>query len=145
MKVINFAQLYIFVGSFTLLVFAPVEPVLAEQPVIQPRLDVEPTLRGLTEDQLTELLGKPDKVLKEGERNEWTYGNSLIFFSNGVVNGWSDEGEFESRKFTASFNPPDKMRKNKLKETEVGGWENSWQREDPVTSDDVILQLKENK
>lgn len=93
------------------------------------------SLRGISAEELTQQLGKPDSKLEKGSRAEWRYGNSLVFLVNGTVTAWSDSGDLENRRMLGSLSV------KKVKGSDIDGWKNAWQREAPVTSDKVISDL----
>jgi hypothetical protein len=105
-------------------------------------------LRGLSQDELMKYLGKPDQIAKQGasadstsdkKRSEWRYGNSLVFIVDGKVTAWSDSGDLEARKLVSSLQP--KNGRGRLKDGGLEGWKNAWQKEEEVTSDQVVSEL----
>jgi hypothetical protein len=106
-------------------------------------------LRGLSKDELIKYLGKPDQVStpssndvnSSNPRAEWRYGNSLVFLIDGKVTAWSDSGDLESRKIVSSLQP--KGGRGRLKDTGLAGWKNAWEKEEEITSDEVVSELLE--
>jgi len=95
------------------------------------------SIRGLKPDELVGVLGKPDSKTSAGNREEWRYGNSLIFIQNGSVNAWSDGGDLVSRKVISNLRTDEK----KSSTTEFSGWKNAWEKEESIAADDVISEL----
>lgn len=103
-------------------------------------------LRGLNKEELVKYLGKPDQISPPSSNNtdpkaraEWRYGNSLVFLIDGKVTAWSDSGDLESRKLVSSLQP--KGGRARLKDGGLEGWKNAWQKEDEITSDEVVSDL----
>lgn len=104
-------------------------------------------LRGLSKEELTKYLGKPDQVSSstlngsddQNYRAEWRYGNSLVFLVNGRVTAWSDSGDLESRELVSSLQP--KNGRGRLKDIGLDGWKNAWEKEDDITSEEVVSEL----
>ena len=104
-------------------------------------------LRGLSKEELVKYLGKPDQISvplakengSDNQRAEWRYGNSLVFLVSGKVTAWSDSGDLESRKLLSGLQP--KGARARLKEGGLEGWKNAWEKEDEVTSDQVVSDL----
>jgi len=102
----------------------------------------------MSKDELVKYLGKPDQISSPSTsstnstpspRAEWRYGNSLVFLVDGKVTAWSDSGDLESRKLVSSLQP--KGSRARMKEGGLEGWKNAWEKEDEVTSDEVVSDL----
>ena len=108
-------------------------------------------LRGLSKDELVKYLGKPDQIssptskneANENQRAEWRYGNSLVFLVDGKVTAWSDSGDLESRKLVSSLQS--KGARARMKDAGLDGWKNAWEKEDEITSDEVVSDLLEGR
>ncbi len=110
-----------------------------QKDLLRPRTEF---LRGLSREELIRYLGKPDQILTPASnpsRAEWRYGNSLIFLVDGKVSAWSDSGDLEERKLISSLQP--KNARGRLKDSNLDGWKNAWEKEDEVTSDEVVDDL----
>lgn len=98
------------------------------------------SISALTTEEISKQFGPPDKREAKDSREQWFYGTSVIFFTNGKVSAWSDAGELEERHLLASLAPAPKS-KTENEALQPPGWKNAWQREDRVTSDQVIDEL----
>ena len=57
------------------------------------------SLNDLSQKQIIKTYGKPDKIVKNAEKqSQWIYGESLIFFKEGKVTAWSDQGDLLNSK-----------------------------------------------
>jgi hypothetical protein len=49
---------------------------------------------GMTEEQVKLSWGKPERinrtVTRRGEREQWIYGDTYLYFENGVLDAWQD-------------------------------------------------------
>lgn len=95
----------------------------------------EDSLLNLSAEELNRQLGKPDNRIVAGDREEWRYGNSIIFLTKNRVHAWSDSGDLANRRLISGLRGGDKA------SIELVGWRNAWEVEPPVTADDVILEL----
>jgi len=83
------------------------------------------TLRaGLSAEYVGAQFGAPDEVVKTsaGEGERWRYGESSIFFRDGRVTAWSDNGDLGARRERLAFTTPDKPR---FKYFFQMGWKNA--------------------
>ncbi len=103
----------------------------------------EASIRGISGEELTRRLGKPDSRQVNGSRAEWRYGNSLVFLIDDLVTAWSDSGDLQNREMMAMLRRPDQT--GVAKSFEPEGWVSAWQRERQVTSDDVVVDLLRKK
>jgi hypothetical protein len=95
----------------------------------------EESLLNLSSEELVRRLGRPDSKISAGEREEWRYGNSIIFLIGNRVNAWSDSGDLANRRLLSG------LRAGSRPSIELIGWRNSWETEEPVKPDDVIMEL----
>lgn len=78
---------------------------------------------GLTTGQVKTRFGDPDEVRnKPSGSTEWSYGRSVIFFSNDKVTAWSDAGELVQREKMALLKSDRSKRDDTLSEEWVNPW-----------------------
>ena len=79
---------------------------------------------GMSEEQLVELLGDPDrKSSEQGKVQFWHYGRSMIIISDGLIQGVSNRGDLDNWKPKTQL----KENKEKLRKPEIGDdWINLW-------------------
>lgn len=79
---------------------------------------------GMSEEQVIELLGDPDrKSSEQGKVQFWYYGRSMIIISDGLIQGVSNRGDLENWK------PKTQLKENgeKLRKPEIGDdWIKPW-------------------
>lgn len=114
-------------------------PEVAGQEVFKKTQDIT-SLKGMRQEQVLELIGKPDsrKVGAEGSGKEtWTYGRSLILFTDSLVSGWSNAGELRPRRNLA------RVRKSKSSEYDrySSTWENDWTPQEADRPEEVIEDI----
>ena len=98
-------------------------------------------IKGLTAEQIAHRYGEPDS--KSGDaaagRQSWKFGNSVIFFSDDRVAGWSDAGELRERESLQSIRAE--------KKPDAGDtpfekdWENPWTPRKNATRGEVLRDI----
>ncbi len=92
-------------------------------------------LNDLSEKQIIKTYGKPDKIVKSSKKqSQWIYGESLIFFSEGKVSAWSDQGDLLNNK--SEFLKLDIYMKN---------WDNPWSYRTKENKEKIFLDYLEDK
>ncbi len=125
----------LFLGVF----LASVSFVLAQES-IQRSNDLT-SLKGLSRTQIVKLLGKPDSLKEQPpEKEAWTYGRSLILFTDGVVSGWSNAGELRPRRNLARVKNPRSSEYDRFSSS----WTNDWTPQDLVEPEEVISDIMED-
>ncbi len=98
------------------------------------------TLKGMKREQVLELIGKPDSTKGDVEttgKETWTYGRSLILFTDGIVSGWSNAGELRPRRNLARV----KKSKNSEYDRYSSSWENDWTPQQLDRPEEVIEDI----
>jgi hypothetical protein len=95
----------------------------AAQTITAPSKNAAQSYYGLTQAQIEMRFGGPDRKLeKSGGGSEWSYGNSVFFFTEGKVNAWSDGGELRQREDENALRQEPSRHDDALS----GEWENPW-------------------
>ena len=116
-------------------------------------------LKGLSQKKIIELFGPPNRKYSSSQGSEsWTYGSSIVFFTDGKVSAWSDSGELShgqhvaamqashgftgSNSFDSGHNPADAGELTKRKH-----WKNAWTPKQEISEKDVLDSIidEENK
>jgi hypothetical protein len=86
---------------------------------------------GISADELTAQLGKPDERSGDPSSEKWKYGSSLVFLRDGKVTAWSDTGNLASRRTgRANF--------KRKQERRVNDWAKAWEPQESLSRDKAI-------
>jgi hypothetical protein len=121
--------------------FSPIIEPAAAAPAAEERSRArsEPlSLQGLRPEEVIRRLGQPDQRELSEDQERWIYGQSIVFFTGGVVTAWSDQGDFQPRLIVRS------LQKNESGDpADQDGWETAWRRQKPVAPEDVVDEILE--
>lgn len=94
---------------------------------------------GLTTDEVTKHFGPPDRKREDDslQTQSWYYGESVIFFAQGQITGWSDQGELASREEMDRF----RLQNHNPYGFEEKGWFNVWTPQKPESMERVIDEI----
>lgn len=95
---------------------------------------------GMQIDEVQKVFGAPDtKSVRQGStRQSWYYGGAVVFFADGVVTAWSDDGSLLERQGLSKFQTAADSESDVLYE---GGWLNLWTPQEPLSRSVVLDEL----
>lgn len=95
---------------------------------------------GMLIDDVQKVFGAPDtKSVRQGStRQSWYYGGAVVFFADGAVTAWSDDGSLIERQGLSKFQTATDSESDVLYE---GGWLNLWTPQEPLSRSVVLDEL----
>ena len=100
---------------------------------------------GLTEEEVSLRLGPPDENRAAGDpqRQTWVYGRSLLFFTDGRVAAWSDNGDLRNRESLAKLRDNTVPKKREQAEERI--WQNAWTPRPRIPVEEVIDDILKDR
>ncbi len=95
---------------------------------------------GMEASDILNRFGRPDKKVIESVegRESWYYGGAVIFFSDGVVSAWSDNGVLKDRLALARIQG---YQGGDVDVLYKGGWLNAWTPQDALSRQAILEEV----